>query len=152
MKVDGIEYSPEHLLARRIAGFDTFRSERLPVLHDFCKILGFDQPHEVLITPQKFLPQLDSYFRNAVISDEDRVWFITRIGYYIGEYLVTVYDGFWQVDEDHASPTFSRYIVGNFSFDESASKVDPFEIAQKYADTPVPRSLIQELANAWVGY
>ncbi|WP_178120644.1 hypothetical protein [Pseudomonas sp. PB101] len=148
MKVDGIEYSPEHLLARRIAGFDAFRLERLPVLRDFSKILGFDQPHEILIMPQKFLPQLDSYFRNAVVSDEDRVWIITRIGYYIGEYLVTLYDGFWLVDEDHASPTFSRYIVG----DESALKVDPFEIAQKYADTPVPRSLIQELENALVRY
>ncbi|MDU9028725.1 hypothetical protein [Pseudomonas mediterranea] len=151
MKVDSVEYSPEQLLARRIAGFDAFKLERLPVLHDFCKSLGFDQPYEVLNTPQKFLPELDSGFRNAVISNENRVWFITRIGYYIGEYLATVYDGCWQVDEDHASPTFGRYIVGNFSFDDAASKVDPFEIAQKYADTPMPRSLIQELENSWMG-
>lgn len=115
--MDDSSSTPEQWLARRKAGFSAFKSERLPVLHEFCTSLGFEQPHEVLNTPGKFLAQLDSGFRSAVISEANRVWFITRIGYYIGEYLATRYDGYWQVDEDPASPTFARYVVGGFSFD-----------------------------------
>jgi hypothetical protein len=86
---DNFEGSDEQLLARRKAGFAVFKSERLPVLHEFCTSLGFEQPHEVLNTPGKFLAQLDSGFRRAVISEANRACFITRIGNHIGEYLAT---------------------------------------------------------------
>lgn len=142
------EDSPEALLARRVEGFDAFRSERLPVLHEFCKSLGFAEPHEVLIHPEKFLPLLDSGFRHSVISDENRVWFITRIGYFIGEYLIGRYEGCWLVDKEPDSSTFARYVVGDFSFgDEIDPVIDPFEIAQGYTDTPVPRELAQAIEN-----
>jgi len=144
--MDNFEGLPEQLLAHRVAVFAAFMSERLSVLLECCTCLGFEQPHEVLNTPGKFLSQLDSGFKSAVISEENRVWFITRIGYYIGEYLATRYDGYWQVDEDPASLTFTRYVVGGFSFEGVATPVvDPFEMAQVYADTPVPRSLTQEI-------
>lgn len=149
--MDNFEGADEQLLARRKAGFSTFKSERLPVLHEFCTSLGFEQPHEVLNTPGKFLAQLDSGFRSAVISEANRIWFITRIGYYIGEYLATRYDGYWQVDEDPASPTFARYVVGGFSFDGvTTPMVDAMEMARQYADTPAPRSLVQEIDKVLV--
>lgn len=149
--MDIFQGSSEKGLTRRIAGFAAFKSERLPVLHEFCTSLGFEQPHEVLNTPGKFLAQLDSGFRSAVISEANRVWFITRIGYYIGEYLATRYDGYWQVDEDPASPTFARYVVGGFSFDGvTTPMVDPMQMAQEYADTPAPRSLVQEIDKVLV--
>ncbi|KQQ53631.1 hypothetical protein ASF84_17625 [Pseudomonas sp. Leaf127] len=136
------EETPEALLARRIAGFDAFRSERLPVLHEFCTSLGFAEPHEVLIRPERFLPLLDDGFRHAHISEQNRAWFITRIGYFIGEYLVCRYQGCWQVDTVPGSPTFARYGVGDFSFAEPQGvMIDPFEIAQGYADSPAPRDL-----------
>ncbi|AHL32071.1 hypothetical protein CD58_03810 [Pseudomonas brassicacearum] len=141
----------ESLLARRVAGFDLFKAERMPVLHDFCKSLGFDEPHEVLNRPEKFLSTLDSGFMNAVISEENRVWLITRMGYYIGEYLVCLYDGLWLIDKDPSSPTFAKYVVGDFSFDGVIAKVvDPFEMAQCYVDTPVPRFLKQEIEKKLV--
>ncbi|MBK5302014.1 MULTISPECIES: hypothetical protein [Gammaproteobacteria] len=144
--------TPEMLLARRISGFDSFKSERMPVLHEFCKSLGFDEPHEVLNQPEKFLPMMDSGFKNAVISEENRAWFITRIGYYIGEYLISLYDGLWLVDKDPSSPTFARYVVGDFSYEGVITQVvDPFEMAQCYADTPVPRFLKQEIEKKLVG-
>ncbi|WP_411381639.1 hypothetical protein [Pseudomonas sp. MPB26] len=137
------------LLARRAAEFPAFRSERLPVLHKFCESLGFDQPHEVLIEPKKFLFQLDSGFQHADINEEDRVWLVTRIGYYIGEYLNSLFGGYWLLDEDLSSPSFARYVVGDFSTAGVKTKtVDPFEIAQRYATTPAPRFLRQEIETA----
>lgn len=136
----------DELLARRMAEFETFRAERLPVLHEFCKALGFDQPHEVLIEPNKFLPLLDRGLQHAVISEENRVWLVTRIGYYIGEYLISLLGGYWLVDQDPLSPSFARYVVGDFSCQGANTEViDPFEIAQRYATTPEPRFLRQEI-------
>lgn len=143
--------TPEILLARRISGFDSFKAERMPVLHEFCKSLGFDEPHEVLNQPERFLSMMDSGFKNAVVSEENRVWLITRMGYYIGEYLVCLYDGLWLVDKDPSSPTFAKYVVGDFSFDGVISRlVDPFEMAQCYVDTPAPRFLKQEIEKKLV--
>lgn len=138
--------TPDRLLDRRAAGFAAFRSERLQVLHKFCESLGFDQPHEVLIEPKRFLFQLDSGFQRADINEEDRVWFVTRIGYYIGEYLISLFGGYWLLDEDQSSPSFARYVVGDFSKPGVKTKiVDPFEIAQRYATTSAPRFLRQEI-------
>lgn len=141
----------DELLARRITEFETFRAERMPVLHEFCKALGFDQPHEVLNEPQKFLPLLDRGFQYAVISEENRVWLVTRIGYYIGEYLISLLGGYWLVDEDPLSPSFARYVVGDFSFEGAKTEiVDPFEIAQRFATTSTPRFLRQSIEAALV--
>ncbi|ONH54207.1 hypothetical protein SAMN04490182_5655 [Pseudomonas cedrina] len=141
--------TPDMLLDRRAAGFAAFKSERMPVLHKFCESLGFDQPHEVLIEPKKFLPLLDDGFQHAVISEENRVWFVTRIGYYIGEYLISLFDGCWLLDDDPLSPSFAKYVVGDFSIEGVKAKVvDPFEIAQRYAITPAPRFLRQEIETA----
>ena len=139
----------DELLTRRIAEFETFRTERLPVLHEFCKGLGLDQPHEVLNEPQKFLPLLDRGFQHAVISEENRVWLVTRIGYYIGEYLISLQGGYWLVDKNPLAPSFARYVVGDFAKAGVKTKVvDPFEIAQRYATTPAPRFLRQEIETA----
>lgn len=141
----------DKLLAQRIAEFDTFKAERLPVLQEFCKALGFDQPHEVLIEPKKFLPLLDRGFQHAVISEENRVWLVTRVGYYIGEYLISLLGGYWLVDKDTSSPSFARYVVGDFSLNGAKTQiVDPFEIAQRYATTSAPRFLRQSIEVALV--
>ena len=141
---------PNRLLEQRAAGFSAFKSERLPVLHKFCESLGFDQPHEVLIEPKKFLFQLDSGFQRADINEEDRVWFVTRIGYYIGEYLISLFGGYWLLDEDPSSPSYTRYVVGDFSKTGVKTKiVDPFKIAHRYATTPAPRFLRQEIETAF---
>lgn len=138
--------TPDRLLDRRAAGFAAFRSERLPVLHKFCESLGFDQPHEVLVEPKKFLALLDRGFQHAVISEEHRVWLVTRIGYYIGEYLISLFYGCWLLDDDRLSSSFAKYVVGDFSIEGVKAKVvDPFEIAQRYATTPAPRFLRQEI-------
>lgn len=151
MSNDMTDEFTDELLARRMAEFETFRAERLPVLHEFCKALGFDQPHEVLNEPQKFLPLLDRGFQHAVISEENRVWLVTRIGYYIGEYLISLLGGYWLVDKNPRSPSFSRYVVGDFSCEgANAEIIDPFDIAQRYATTSTPRFLRQSIETALV--
>lgn len=149
--MENTDQSTEKLLARRIADFERFRAERLPVLHEFCKGLGLDQPHEVLNEPQKFLPLLDRGFQHAQVSEENRVWFVTRIGYYIGEYLISLLGGYWLVDKDPLSPSFARYVVGDFSAEGANTEVvDPFDIAQRYATTSTPRFLRQSIETALV--
>ena len=44
------------------AGFAAFKSERLPVLHEFCTSLGFEQHHEVQNTPGNFWPNWAAVF------------------------------------------------------------------------------------------
>lgn len=144
--MDKSEETSEALLSRRVAAFESFRTERFPILHQFFQSLGFEQPHEVLNTPEKFLAPLDNGLRHSVISEENRVWFITRLGYYVGEYLVVVYDGLWLVDKNPASPTFAQHVVSDFSVDGVATDtVDPFSVAQRDADTPAPRFLADEI-------
>ncbi|WP_205870187.1 hypothetical protein [Pseudomonas syringae] len=71
---------------------------------------------------------------------------VTRIGYYIGEYLISLLGGYWLVDQDPLSPSFARYGVGDFSCEGANTEViDPFEIAQRYATTPAPRFLRQDI-------
>lgn len=134
------------LLARRLAEFAVFKAERLPVLHQFVEAIGGENAYEVLIAPAKFLPLLEQSFNHLVVEEHNRVWLITRIGYFVGEYLLTAYDGCWQVDEDPRSRAFARYVVGDFSYPPRPGlSVDPFDIAQRYVDAALPRSLVGEI-------
>lgn len=139
--------SDKALLASRLAGFAAFRTERLPVLHQFVEAIGGgENAYEVLNTPAKFLPLLEHSFNSLAVEEHNRVWLITRIGYFIGEYLLTAYYGCWQVDQDPQSTTFARYVVGDFSYaPRPGLSVDPFDIAQRYVDGPLPRSLAREI-------
>ena len=134
------------LLAQRLAGFAVFKAERLPVLHQFVEAIGGENAYEVLNTPAKFMPLLERSFNSLVVEDHNRVWLITRIGYFIGEYLLAAYDGCWQVDQDPRSTAYARYVVGDFSCAPLPGlSVDPFAIAQRYVDGPLPRSLAREI-------
>lgn len=101
------------------------------MLHQFVEAIGGENACEVLSAPAKFLPLLEQSFNHRVVEDHNRVWLITGMGYFIGEYLLTAYDGCWQVDEDPRSTAFARYVVGDFSFPPRPGlSVDPFDIAQ----------------------
>ncbi|BBP59831.1 hypothetical protein [Pseudomonas sp. St316] len=132
-------------LERRKIGFDTFRKERMPILHNFAEILGYESPHEILIVPEKFLPYISKYMELQDVSDENRSWLLTRIGYFVGELLASKFDGCWIVDEEIDSSTFSKYVIGDFGGGGSEKVVDPFFLAQTYVDTLPPRSLIEHV-------
>jgi hypothetical protein len=134
-------------LEKRKAGFAMFREERMPVLHKFAEILECPEPHEILIMPEKFLPYISKYMEEQVIQGDNRTWLLTRIGYFIGELLVSKFDGCWMVDERVDSDTFSRYVVGEFAGMSPEKVIDPFQLAQIYVDSAPPRSLVKQFED-----
>lgn len=129
-------------LLKRKAGFAAFRKERLPVLHKFAEIIGCPQPEGILLKPESYLSYISKYCEDQVVSNDNYTWFLTRIGYFIGELYVNAFDGCWDVDENPSSETFSCYVIKDFSMIDDQSKVvDPFAIAKIYVDTPAPRRL-----------
>lgn len=131
------------LLEKRKAGFDEFYQSLMPTLVDFAGRMGINPGHEVLKNATQFAPYLDNALQNmAVADDRDRVWLLTRMGYFIGEYFAQKYGGCWYVNEISGSRYFGRYVVGQFvSLGNAALMLDPFEVAQVYIDSPIPRQL-----------
>ncbi len=131
------------LLEKRKAGFGEFYQALLPGLVEFVGQMGINPAHEVLKRAEQFAPLLDRALRDMAVADaQDRSWLIMRMGYFIGEVFVQKYGGCWYVNDIPGSRYFARYVVGKFSkLGNAASMLDPFQVAQVYADSPVPRGL-----------
>jgi hypothetical protein len=135
-------------LEGRLSGFDVFLEERMPVLAEFMGMLGLPDPALVLVHAEKYLPALDQWLQRQSISDEDRTWLLTRVGYYVGEYFVQTLNGHWLVNENPETRTFARYVVGRFSkISNSNAMLDPFEVTADLLAEPPGRSLIQILTE-----
>jgi hypothetical protein len=131
---------------RRKQEFDHFLNERMPVLTDFMKRLGLPNAPLVLVEAKKFVPALDQWMRSQAVASEDRTWILTRLGYFIGEYLVQRHRGCWFVNEIPDSRFFARYVVGNFAnVAKPNAMVDPFAVADAYLSVPPGRSLTSML-------
>jgi hypothetical protein len=127
---------------RRLAGMDAFLAERMPVLSDFAQRLELRDPAMIVADPERFLPSIDAYMRDQVITAEDRVWILTRLGYLVGELLVQRLSGSWFLNEIPDSRFFLRYVVGRFAdVPNPAAMVDPFHVADVYLSQEPGRSL-----------
>jgi len=136
------ETEEEELLARKVAEFPKFVSERLPVLHEFAEDLELPDPVMILNDPSAYLGGIEDFMRNQVVEEDDWFWILARTAYFIGEVLVQRLGGCWLVNEDPGSRTFARYVVGEFSqISNHRAVVDPFEVAIEYLHTPPPREL-----------
>ena len=133
--------SEKEELAIRKDRFDTFLEERMPVLTDFMTDLGFNEPHMVLINAELFISPLSDYLKNQEVEDEDRNWITTIVGYFIGEYFVQKYDGYWYLNEDPNSITFLKYVVGGFERLKSNVAVDSFGVAYDFTNEKIGRDL-----------
>lgn len=135
--------------ARREA-FDDFYNELLAELVDFVGRIGISPAHEVLTHADKFVPLVNNALRDMSISDEDdRVWLLTRVGYFVGEYFSQKFGGCWLVCEKKDSKFYARYVIGEFGgWVGSDVFLDPFEISAVYVDSPVPRDLVSLLEEA----
>lgn len=123
--------------------FNYFREERLPVLHDFSKGLGFQDPHEILIKPERFLQPISSWLSDQDISAESKNWITVRIGYFLGELFVERHGGCWSVCQAPSSRCYGHFVVGEFSsFDNANALFDPMEAAFALMDQPRGRSLV----------
>ena len=134
------------LLERRRVDFKDFVGESMDILTDFLQRLGAADPSKISISAEEFLPLIDSWMSWQIVTPEDRVWIITRIGYFIGELLNQKFSGHWMLDEEADSPYFSQYIVGDFAnLPIIKSKIAPFALAKNYVDSPEGRSLLSVL-------
>lgn len=121
-------------MSARHARFDAFYAELMPVLVAFVEQLGITPAHGVLTNAPAYAPLLASALRDTrVETPDDRVWLLTRVGYYAGEYLVQQHGGCWFVNDDPGSKSFARYVVGRFAaLGGSQARVDPFAVAADY--------------------
>lgn len=135
--------------------FESFRQERMPVLHEFSKNLGFQNPHEILINPMAFLEPISNWLSDQEISEESKNWIIVRIGYFIGELFAVKHDGCWSVCEAQSSRYYGHYVVGEFSsFNNPNALFAPMEVAFELANQPKGRSLsgiVAEIESALSG-
>jgi hypothetical protein len=123
----------ERELAGRREKFKAFLAERLPVLTEFMQFLQLRDASLVLVTAEKFLSPLEHWMKAQVVQTEDRVWILTRLGYFIGEYLVQRHGGCWFLNELPHSRYFGRYVVGRFcNAQNENAMVDPFVVADAY--------------------
>jgi hypothetical protein len=133
-------------LARRRAGFAQFRAERMHVLADFAEALQLPMPPMIVAEPRRYLDAIDQFLRDQLVAPDDRVWILTRIGYFVGEILIVGHRGVWMLDEDPGSRTYLRYAIG-FPGVRPGTTIDPFAHAAAYIDRPAPRSLAQVVAD-----
>lgn len=131
-------------LERRRGKFDEFLSERMPVLADFADALGLENPPMIVADAERYLAAVDRFVRNQEVeSESDRIWIVTRLGYFLGEVLVQRLGGCWLVNDFPESRYFLRYVVGRFSrIANAGAMVDPFDAASVLVSEPPGRSLL----------
>jgi hypothetical protein len=130
------------LIDRRRARFDLFLEERMPMLTEFMQLLELPNPAFVLVEADKYLPALDQWLKGQVIDSSDDVWILTRLGYFVGEYLVQRLRGCWFLNEVIDSKYFAHYVAGQFGeASNHNAMVDPFVVAEAYIAEPPGRSL-----------
>lgn len=132
-------------------GLEPFLAERMPVLVDFAESLGASEPHRILNEPHLFAQGISDWLAQQTVREEDRPWLMSRLGYFVGEYLVMRYRGAWFVNEVAGSKSYGRYVVGQFSgVPNTNALADPFEVAAAALeqDAGSLQSLLAEVSHA----
>lgn len=135
-------------LAHRRASFDRFLEERMPVLTDFMERLELPHAATVLTEADKFVPPLEQWMKNQVVTPDHRVWILTRLGYFIGEYFVQRLSGCWSLNEIPDSRFFARYVTSKFARLANPNvMIDPFNVADVYLSELPRRNLSSILTD-----
>ena len=130
-------------LKQRKENFTQFYKELIPSLVDFVEKLGISPGHAVLKQVVDCAPLLSRSLERIEISNqEDRVFLLSRVSYFVGEYFAQKYGGAWYVNEIEGSRYYARYVVGKFWQTVNPNvMVDPFLVAEDYLQQPIPRNL-----------
>jgi len=140
--------SEQQQLEDRRSQFETFRAERMPVLTDFMDKLDLPDPALVLVEADNYLLALSAFMKSQYIDHDDHNWILTRIGYFVGEWLVQKFGGCWFLNEIPDTRYFLHYVVGEFSrLNDLNAMVDPFVVAEAFINSPCPRKLEDFLAD-----
>ena len=109
----------------------------MPALADLMAGIGASDPTLVVNDPASYIAPLDNWLRTASFvvppSGPDRIWLISRLGYFIGYVLTQRHGGCWFVDDQPESRFFGCYVVGQFR-DFPNARVDPNYVAAHFID------------------
>jgi hypothetical protein len=95
------------------------------------------------------LDAVDDFMKDQVITDEDRVWILARMAYFVGQVLIQRLGGEWLINEHPHSRFFLRYVIGRVPGVRSPNAtVDPFAVASAFLAEPPGRSLRAIVAEA----
>jgi hypothetical protein len=135
-------------LEKRRREFPGLIEEIKPVLSDFAIRLRLENPCAIVGNPDAFLESIDQFMADQVIAVQDRVWIVTRLGYFVGQILSKRLEGVWLLNENPRSHFFLRYVIGQFARAPNPdSTVDPFEVANAFVSQPPPRKLASIIAE-----
>jgi hypothetical protein len=127
----------EETLSHRRSEFDTYFAESMPALASLMSGIGASDPALVVNNPGAYIAVLDTWLRTAALvappGGEDRVWLISRLGYFIGYVLTQRHGGCWFFDDQPDSRWFGCYVVGQFR-DFPNGRVDPSYVAAQFVD------------------
>lgn len=137
--------SPEQArkLRERQDDFDDFYQSLMPGLVEFVELMGVTPAHFVLKQAAQYVPHIEKATKDlAVKSEEERIFFVMRMGWFIGEIFVQKFRGCWFVDDLPESDYFASYVIGQFKPPINPMlRIDPFSMAKEYVDSRRPRKL-----------
>ena len=123
--------------------YEEFVADSAPIVDEFIRAVLVVDPAPYLADLDKFVESIDEMVGNVEVAQDDTIYLSTRVMYFIGEYLIRLHRGTWQIDTVPFSRTFGHYVIqvpldrdglGTFS-------VSPSELASDYVKTPPPRRL-----------
>lgn len=120
----------------------------MPALADLAQALELSQPSMIVADPESYVPAIARFMENQVVTADDQVWIVTRLGYLIGEVLVQRLSGRWTLNEWPETRYFMRYVVGEFgALRNQGAMADPFEAAEAFVLLPPGRNLQEYLGE-----
>jgi hypothetical protein len=128
--------------------FDDMVNDRLEMLPEFMEFVGFAEPEWVLNHADRYLPALDEWLTDQVITEDDRYYLLQCLGYFIGEYFIQRYDGQWDLNDIPDSRFFGHVVVWGFSqLNKPGAMVEPFSVANDLTLMPPGRSLTRMISE-----
>lgn len=144
----------ESLRQRRLRELPGFLEDRVQVLIDFATRLNLPEPESIVSDPLRHLAALSAFMEDQVVAEDDRIWILTRIGYFVGELLARRFRGRWFLNEIPDSRYFLHYVVGKFEHLKNPhAMAAPFEVADYFVSLPPRRdlsALVHEVESALV--
>jgi hypothetical protein len=132
----------QKLLVERRKRFNRILAEQSPVLHEFAEVLELPNPPMILVEPDDYVAPIAQFMRDQTVEEDDRVWIITRLGYFIGEVLCKRLGGCWFLNDWPGTRYFLRIVVGRFGAGTRPNVMaDPFEAASEFVAHPPGRDL-----------
>jgi hypothetical protein len=137
----------QEALVRRRQRLEQLLAERRDVLVGFAEALKFEAPELIVEQPGAFTDGISSFMRDQDLSDEqDLIWAMARLAYFIGEVIIESHGGTWFVNESEGSKLYLKIVIGRFDrMADPSIQVDPFHIARLFLQSPPPRDLAEML-------